>query len=438
MLTAREPIGIGSSGENAIVLANDDVPPQAARLVLRGDTWRLEDVSGAGLFINDELTSARDLQTGDVLQIGPYELEYTGAAPHAAVAAEPGRKEPAVGLAQSFSAPPPSQAARVNCPSCGRTLPLGAKICVDCGIDLQTGRRLLTSQEVDENTLYARADAAVRVVSWILPFGVYPIASEGLGSRKPYVTWAIALATVIISLSFWSRNLAVPAEERNDRDLVLWVSGTPAEASAVHPAPKQPQAGTFHPWQVLTYAFLHDSLLFLIVNTAFLLVLGSRVNALIGNVRTAIAYPLLVVIMALVYLRVGLHRPPHEISGASGAVMGLAGIYLVLFPIHRVHMAAWVRTGPSTGFRLAHNVFAVGGVWVVVIYMAVDALMTLLDDPHHATAWAHLFGLPIGILLGLALLIARQVNAHGADLLSVTLGRRAWILLGRPRTRAAG
>ncbi|HEY2586304.1 MAG TPA: rhomboid family intramembrane serine protease [Tepidisphaeraceae bacterium] len=436
ILTGREPIGIGSSAENAIVLSNDDVPPQAARLVPIGNDWRLDDLSGAGLFVNDEVTSARDLQTGDVVRIGPYELEYTGAAQHAVAAAAPERSA-AVGLAQSFSTPPPSQQARINCPSCGQALPLGAKLCVDCGIDLQTGRRLLTSQEVDENTLYARADTAIRVVSWILPFGVYPIASEGLGSRKPFVTWLIALATVVLSLSFLSRNLGVPAEERNDRALVLWVEGTSAETSAVHPSGKPAPAGTFHPSQVITYAFLHDSLLVLIVNAAFLLVLGSRVNALIGNVRTAIVYPLLVVVMALVYLGVGSHDRPQGISGASGAVMGLAGIYLVLFPIHRVHMAAWVRTGPSTGFRLAHNVFAVGGVWVVVICMAVDALMTLLDNPYHATAWAHFLGLPIGIALGLALLIARQVNAHGADLISVTLGRRAWILLGRPGQRAA-
>jgi membrane associated rhomboid family serine protease len=435
VLMGPNPIGIGSGAENPIVLSSDGIPPQAAQLIPMGDHWRIEDLSAAGLFVNDEVTSTRDLQTGDVLQIGPYELEYTGAPQHAPAETAPVPKAAAVGLAESFSEPRPSEQARITCPSCGRALPLGAKICVECGIDLQTGRRLLTSQEVDENTLYARADTAVRVVSWILPFGVYPLASEALGSCKPYVIWVVALLTFVVSLSFWSRNLAVPAEERSDRNLMLWVGSTSAEASA-HRSPNSSGPASSHAWQLITYAVVHDSLLLLLVNTAFLLVLGSRVNALIGGIRTAVVYPLLVVIMGLVYLRVGLHRPPHEISGAAGAVMGLAGIYLVLFPIHRVHMAAWVRTGPSTGFRLAHNVFAVGGVWVVLIYMAVDALMTLFDDPSHATAWAHFLGLPIGVVVGFILLLARQADAHGADLISVTLGRRAWILLGRPGQRA--
>jgi membrane associated rhomboid family serine protease len=439
ILVGNEPIGIGSDAENSIALPAGDVPIHAARLTPTSDSWRLDDLTGAGLFVNHEVTTARELRTGDVLQVGPYELEYTGAALPAmvAAAAAPQQKRRAVGLSESFSTPRPSERARVNCPSCSRALPLGAKICVDCGIDLQTGRRLLTSQEVDENTLYARADTAVRVISWILPFGLYPIASEGLGSRKPYVVWAIALGTVIVSLWFWSHNLAVPAEERSDRTLVLWV-GHAAGAMPAPASPNAPQPAAFHAWQLFTYAWVHAGLLMLIVNVAFLLVLGSRVNALIGNVRAAIVYPLLGVVMGLVYLRLGLHRPPQPVSGAAGPVMGLAGIYLVLLPVHRVHLAAWVRTGPSPGFRLAHNVFAVGGAWVVLIYAAVDALSTLLEDPFHATAWAHFAGLPIGIALGLALLLGRQADAHGADVISVLLGRRAWALLGRPGQRAAG
>lgn len=439
MLAGAEPIEIGSEAGNRIVLSGEDVPGRAVRVSGSGDAWRLEDLSGAGVRVNDEITSARELRTGDVVRIGPYELEYAevtqGAEPVASSEGQP--KAAAVGLAESFAQPRPSEQARVSCPSCGRALPLGAKICVDCGIDLQSGRRLFTAQEFDENTLYARADAAVRVVSWILPFGVYPIASEALGSRKPYVVWAIALLTAVVSLSFWSHNLAVPANERNDRSWVLWVGAAGAEPAG-QVMGQASEAGTFHSWQLITYAFLHESLLMLIVNVAFLLVLGSRVNALIGNLRTGILYPCLVLIMGLVYLRVGLHRPMHAISGAAGPVMGLAGVYLVLFPVHRVHMTAWVRTGPSTGFRLAHNVFAVGGIWVVVIYMAVDALMTLLDDPYHATAWAHYLGLPVGIIAGLVLLLARQADARGADLISVVLGRRAWVLLGRPGQRAAG
>jgi hypothetical protein len=35
--------------------------------------------------------------------------------------------------------------------------------------------------------------------------------------------------------------------------------------------------------------------------------------------------------------------------------------------------------------------------------------------------------------IALLLLMARQVNARGGDLISVTLGKHAWALVGRPR-----
>ena len=38
-----------------------------------------------------------------------------------------------------------------------------------------------------------------------------------------------------------------------------------------------------------------------------------------------------------------------------------------------------------------------------------------------------------GVAIALLLLLTRAVNAHGGDILSVALGRRAWALLGRPK-----
>ena len=49
--------------------------------------------------------------------------------------------------------------------------------------------------------------------------------------------------------------------------------------------------------------------------------------------------------------------------------------------------------------------------------------------------WAHLGGMLAGITIALLLLVTRLVNARGGDILSVTLGRHAWALIGRPRMR---
>ena len=113
--------------------------------------------------------------------------------------------------------------------------------------------------------------------------------------------------------------------------------------------------------------------------------------------------------------------------------MGLAGMYFVLFPVHKVHMAAWWRWCLAAGFRLSLRIFAVRGFWVVLFYIAFDVVFTtfgLEDDVAH---WARLGGFIGGVMLASLLLICRLVNARGADIFSAILGRKAWTLIGRPR-----
>jgi membrane associated rhomboid family serine protease len=118
--------------------------------------------------------------------------------------------------------------------------------------------------------------------------------------------------------------------------------------------------------------------------------------------------------------------------GASGPVMGLAGMYLVLFPAYRVHMATWIRMI----FWLGLTFFTIRGFWVVLFYIMFDVLSTLLGNQDNVAHWAHLGGFVAGMVIALVLLLTRVVNAHGGDILSVMLGKHAWPLVGRPGRRA--
>jgi membrane associated rhomboid family serine protease len=67
-----------------------------------------------------------------------------------------------------------------------------------------------------------------------------------------------------------------------------------------------------------------------------------------------------------------------------------------------------------------------------------DVLPTVLGIHDHTAHWAHLGGFLCGMALALILLLTRQVDANGGDILSVTLGPAAWKIIGTPadRTRA--
>jgi len=164
-------------------------------------------------------------------------------------------------------------------------------------------------------------------------------------------------------------------------------------------------------------------------------VLGSRVNTAIGNIATAAVYPALAIIASLAHKASAAAGMPMPALGASGAVMGLAGMYVVLFPIQKVHMVAWWRWGLWRGFKLSRKVFAVSGIFVVLFYISFDVLFTILAVETGTAHWAHLGGLIAGIFLGIILLVTRLVHT-GGDILSVTLGKSAWALIGTPHSHA--
>jgi len=197
--------------------------------------------------------------------------------------------------------------------------------------------------------------------------------------------------------------------------------------------PQQRCFGEYRTYQLLTHAFLHGNILHLLGNLVFFWVFGSRVNALIGSPLAAILYVLLAVNASLIDYAMEQTPYPKPALGASGAIAGLAGLYLVLFPMHRVHMAWWWRPIIIGSFELHLKLFSLRGFWVVIWFFGWDVFYTIWQLPGDNIAhWAHLGGLFSGMTLGLLLLVTRLVNARGGDLLSTLLGRRAWALVGRP------
>lgn len=628
LLVGSAPIGIGKSAEQPVALPGNHLSHRHCVLIRTQIGWRVEDQNSRnGLFVNGNRVATHELQEGDELQIGEYELKFLTSAsglasvvgavrgaesakraaqlaaaadagdlplrpdvenlPKAAPIAafqpvapirmlqkesageeliwlsdeEPSRSAPvkanpgndndfdlydfaeqpvqpkprrtAPPPIPDYHAPPPLPAMAPvpaadgpTCPSCGLTLARGAKICIACAIDIKTGRPLVTSHGVDEDSLVERTRLVSWFLSWIFWFMVMPLASEAYGGRKPYAVWTIAILTSLISIPLFYFEESPAA-----RNLMLWTGKqTPAaierqylildlraalqrkqneedggailrRASAIHaaaddnddssedqepalPSPSllglepgehpDPQSaayfakkaelkgtvpdnqlvtaaynalpesdrcfGEFHWYQLITHAFLHGGYLHLIGNLIFLLIFGGRVNALIGDFRTVLIYPVLAAISGYSHAFMSAHAAPMPELGASGAIMGLAGMYLIFFPVQKVFMVIWFRI-PLIVYGM--KIFRMRGFWMLVMWVTYQDVWPTLRaaiSPHgagsdHVAHWAHLGGFLGGIAIAVGLLIARLVNARGADLLSVSLGRHAWALVGKPTTR---
>ncbi|RKY04490.1 MAG: hypothetical protein DRP66_11655 [Planctomycetota bacterium] len=360
---------------------------------------------------------------------------------------------------------------KIICPSCLRKLPDGAPVCARCGIYIKNGRPILTAWDVNPDELEDKAHRVVKAVSWLIPFGVYPVYSEAMGTHKPYATWGMVAVTVLVSIWFLALEISGSAQMRSAKNLMLWggdakphpqriqmlyeysnygdaeafyakreaLSGTTPKAELDVAAlnaltPEQRCFGEYRYVQLITHAFLHGGILHLAGNMLFFLVFGSRVNAAIGNILMVIMYPILAIAAALTYLAMLGARPPTAMLGASGAVMGLAGAYLLLYPVHKIYMAIWMRWGLLLGFRLSFKCFAVRGFWVVLFYIMFDVIAVSLGQNTGTAHWAHIGGLIWGFIIAYGLLAGR-IAYSGSDVVSLVLGRHAWRIIGTPHSR---
>jgi membrane associated rhomboid family serine protease len=134
-------------------------------------------------------------------------------------------------------------------------------------------------------------------------------------------------------------------------------------------------------WQALiTSMFLHGSWMHLVGNMWFLWIFGNNIEDSMGHVRFLVFYIAVGLVAALAHVVVG-PSSPVPMVGASGAISGIMGAYLVLYPKARVDtviffllffkifpLPAWVMLGYWFLIQAAEN--AVSGGASGVAYMA--------------------------------------------------------------------
>jgi membrane associated rhomboid family serine protease len=145
---------------------------------------------------------------------------------------------------------------------------------------------------------------------------------------------------------------------------------------------------------VITSMFLHGGLLHFLGNMLFLWVFGDNVEDRMGHTRFVVFYLMCGVGAALAQVASG-PESAVPMVGASGAIAGVMGAYLVLFPRSRVLTLMpllviwWVVEVPAVLFL---------GVWFLIqLFASVGSLgATTGEDVGGVAFWAHSTGFIIG------------------------------------------
>ncbi|MEM8783303.1 MAG: rhomboid family intramembrane serine protease [Planctomycetota bacterium] len=142
------------------------------------------------------------------------------------------------------------------------------------------------------------------------------------------------------------------------------------------------------PTSLFGHALLHADLLHLLGNMIFLWVFGNAVCAKFGNGAYLAIFAGLAVAAATVHNL--LDGAPAV--GASGAINGVVGLFLVFFPRNDISCFYF--------FIVKVGTFTVSSGWMILLWLAFD-LWGAATGGAGVAYWAHLGGFGAGVALGL-------------------------------------
>ena len=214
---------------------------------------------------------------------------------------------------------------------------------------------------------------------------MFPIRDHNPSERIPYVTYALIVLNVLIFVSYW------PIMGDPQRLSQFW------DAWAMRPVEITNGIDTY---TLLTSMFLHGGIMHLAGNMLFLYIFGDNLEDQMGHI------PFLVFYLACgIGADVGqvLSDPSSGVPtvGASGAIAGVMGGYLLLFPRAKVDILVI--------FIVFFKLFPVPA-WVMLgLWLALQVFNGIATDTSGGGVahWAHAGGFVVGFILCIPLWLRR-------------------------------
>ncbi|HEY0173508.1 MAG TPA: rhomboid family intramembrane serine protease [Pyrinomonadaceae bacterium] len=239
---------------------------------------------------------------------------------------------------------------------------------------------------------------------------VFPIGDDNTGrTTTPLVNYVLIAANVLVFVffqgfgseqnSFTYAWATVPGEILTGRDIV-----TPDRVVRVEPTDQriripglQPTPGSVY-LTLLVSMFMHGGLMHLFGNMLFLWVFGDNLEDRLGHVRYLVFYLLTGVLASLahVFSTAALSEGGSSLLvpslGASGAISGVLGGYILLFPRNRVRVILF-------NFLTAVPAYVALGLWFLFQFVSGLGLLGGGAQEGGVAYAAHIGGFIAGLAL---------------------------------------
>ncbi|MDP0928466.1 rhomboid family intramembrane serine protease [Paracoccus onubensis] len=211
---------------------------------------------------------------------------------------------------------------------------------------------------------------------------MFPIRDHNPSTRKPVVTYGLIAANVAMYL------LTLPAFDET-RGFWVWLALYPLAISH----------GELM-WGLLTHMFLHAGFMHIAGNMLFLWIFGDNLEDQMGRLG-----------FLCFYLACGLGAAFAQISadpsssvpmvGASGAIAGVMGGYLLLFPRARIDILLII--------VVFFKVFTVSAWTMLILWFAIQLFggFSMIGAEGGVAYWAHAGGFVAGLVLTIPVFLRR-------------------------------
>jgi membrane associated rhomboid family serine protease len=218
---------------------------------------------------------------------------------------------------------------------------------------------------------------------------MFPIGDEP-GPRHSFPIVMVTLLALNILVFFYELSLPQPARE------VFFLQAGLIPRELVTGLDQRPFSLVPAWATIFTSMFLHGDLFHIAGNMLFLWIFGDNVEDRLGHVRFLLFYLLCGVLAALAQVAI---NPGSRLPmvGASGAIAGVLGAYLVLFPHSQI------RTLLVLGFFVTVSrvpAIVLIGIWILTQFWTGFASLGVETARSGGVAyWAHIGGFVAGLVL---------------------------------------
>ncbi len=213
-----------------------------------------------------------------------------------------------------------------------------------------------------------------------------PIKDRNPSGTFPYVTIGIIVINVLIFLYELSLGPGLGK-------FIMKYGVVPLKVSYYSQASDLTFINTFFPF--ISSLFLHGGFVHLIGNMWFLWIFGDNIEDKLGHFRFILFYLLCGVIASSVHVFFNIQSKVPCV-GASGAIAGVLGAYMITFPRARV-----VTIVPVFVFIQVMELPAmvVLGFWFVIQFFSGAASITASTSGAGVAWWAHVGGFAAGVII---------------------------------------